>query len=278
MKYGVAAAVAVSSACLFPSLDGLTGSGVDASSDVTIVEGGADAGDASNKSDAGDAGPCPVTGDPSLVLYYRFDEGSGTIIHDCSPHGFDGVLTGGDSGSGWTTGHSGSGILFAPADSACVIVNSAGANQTGGALTVTAWTTLLDPNGGYIIGQRHTTGYAWRIDVEANDAGPDLGFAIGLGDDGGNDDNADTIMQTNAWHHIAAVFDPASGGMQALFLDGVKTLSQSPASVIIPDPDPTTIRIGCRGDDSNYYPGVIDEVRVYSRALSDAEIATLASK
>lgn len=271
VAFAVAAAFAVSSACLFPSLDGLTGSSDAGANDVTLVESGSDAGDASKV----DAGPCPVTGDPSLVLYYPLDEGSGTVIHDCSAHGFDAVLTGGDSGTGWTAGHSGQALVLSPSDSACVIVNSSGANQSGGALTIAAWTTLLDPNGGYLVGQRQATGVAWRVDVELTDAGSDLGFAIGIG--GGNDDYADTFLQTGAWHHVAAVFDPGSGA-QSIFLDGVKTTSPSPASAIVPDPNPTTIRVGCRGDDSQYYAGMIDEVRVYSRALSDAEIAALASK
>jgi concanavalin A-like lectin/glucanase superfamily protein len=42
------------------------------------------------------------------------------------------------------------------------------------------------------------------------------------------------------------------------------------------DPIASTIAMGCREDQSFYFNGVIDEVRVYSRALSDAEIATLA--
>jgi hypothetical protein len=34
-----------------------------------------------------DAGMCPPNNDTSLVAYYPFDEGSGSIAHDCSGHG-----------------------------------------------------------------------------------------------------------------------------------------------------------------------------------------------
>lgn len=282
MKRVIAAAVVgtsvAASACLFPSLDSLGGA-PDASEgglDVAIEVGSdADAGDATVGPDADvDAGPC-ANDDPSIVAHYTFDEGAGTVVHDCSPNGYDAVLAGNNASTHWTAGRTGSAVLFVPADGICVMVTSPQANQSGGALTIAAWITLLDPGGGYVIGQRTQTGYAWRIDVESTDAGADLGFAVGLGDGSGNDEYADTIVTTGAWHHVAGVFDP-NGGVQAIYLDGVQTLAPQAAAAIVPDPVSTTIRIGCRGDDSSYFPGVIDDVRVYSRALSSTEVSALA--
>ena len=263
---------------MFPALDSLGGApdASDGGLDVSIdVDGGP--GDAKVGSDADasvDAGPC-ANDDPSIVAHYTFDEGAGTVVHDCSPNGYDAVLTGNNAATHWTTGHTGSGILFVPADGVCVLVTSPQANQSGGALTIAAWFSLVDPNGGYVIGQRQQTGYAWRIDVESTDAGSDMGFAIGIGDGSGNDESADTFVTIGTWHHVAGVFDP-NGGVQAIYLDGVQTLSSQPAAAIVADPLSTTIRIGCRGDDSNYFPGVIDDVRIYSRALSATEVAALA--
>ena len=273
MKRAIAVALVMASlaasACLFPSLDGLSAPH-DAAADA-----GDGGGDALPHEDAGgDAGPCANDG-PGIVAHYLFDEGSGTTVHDCSPNGYDALLTGNNAANHWTTGHAGSAILFVPSDGTCVVTTSAQANQTGSALTIAAWITLLDPGGGYIVGQRQQTGWAWRIDVEGTDAGSDLGFAIGLGDGSGNDDSADTFVDVGAWHHVAGVFDAASG-TQAIYLDGVATPASPAASAIVPDPLSTTIRVGCRGDDSNYFPGIIDDVRIYSRALDAAEIAALA--
>lgn len=280
MKRGVAASVVVAclaSACLFPSLDALVGPG-DATTDSAIFDAAPESGDSSTPPDAAaDADattdPCGAS-DPSLVAHWLMDEGSGTTIHDCTPHGFDAVLQGTNAAAHWTTGHTGSAVLFVGADGVCAVVSSTQANQVGGPLTISAWVTFNDPNGGYIVGQRQETGYAWRLDLEQIDAGLDLGFAVGVGDGSGNDDYADELVSLGGWHHVAAVFDPAS--KQALYFDGVETLSSSPATSIVADPLGSTIRIGCRGDDTNFFGGVVDDVRVYSRALSAAEIAALA--
>jgi hypothetical protein len=50
-------------------------------------------------------GGCSPIGDPALVAYYPFNEGSGTVVHDASSHHLDGTLGNGDAGSAptWVT-------------------------------------------------------------------------------------------------------------------------------------------------------------------------------
>ncbi len=279
MRRVLACFAAVFGGCLFPSLDGLTdGGGADATSEGSASDAPIDVASDGGSDASAEAGMCPPNNDPSLVAYYPFDEGAGLIVHDCSGHGNDAVLSGSNASSAWTQGHVKSAISFVSSNSICVIVSSSAANQSGGPLTATAWYDMsASGGGGYIVGQRHQTGFAWRIDIEQDDAGNHLGFAIGTGDDAGNDDNAITDTDTGNWHHLAAVFDPA-GPTQAIYLDGVQTLSSGPASVIILDPIASTIRVGCRGDDTNFFDGTIDDVRVYSRALSAAEVMALAKQ
>ncbi len=72
------------------------------------------------------------------------------------------------------------------------------------------------------------------------------------------------------WHHLAGTYDGTTvrgyaDGHQAVSADG--TLDTE-----------GILQIGKRGDLNNMWSGLVDEVRVYSRALSQAEIASLAGK
>ena len=80
-----------------------------------------------------------------------------------------------------------------------------------------------------------------------------------------------TTVSTGDWHHVAAVYD---GTTIKLYLDGV--LDGSVNSSFAPTNGSASLKIGARGDDANTrLNGLIDEVRIYNRALSEAEIQSL---
>jgi hypothetical protein len=72
-----------------------------------------------------------------------------------------------------------------------------------------------------------------------------------------------------AWTHIATTYD---GTTQRLFINGVEVSSRPQTGAIAVGTG--NLRIG--GNDvwaGEYFQGLIDEVRVYNRALTAAEIA-----
>ena len=73
------------------------------------------------------------------------------------------------------------------------------------------------------------------------------------------------------WHHLAATFD---GETVAWYGDGLRVGSDAVAAAdVVP---PGQVHIGKRQDNTNFFPGSVDEVRIYDRALSPAEVAGLA--
>src|ERR1019366_18455 len=79
------------------------------------------------------------------------------------------------------------------------------------------------------------------------------------------------------WYHVAAVAD-TNGNQLLLYVNGVPETLQAPATW------DGTIRsvnmemnIGRKATGGDYWQGSIDEVRVYNRALSAAEIGALAT-
>ena len=80
--------------------------------------------------------------------------------------------------------------------------------------------------------------------------------------------SSDKALDLNAWHHIALTYE--SGGKLKFYIDG--TLDKSFSSTVIPRTVAAqALNIGSRtGGDS--YHGLIDEVRIYEKALTLGEI------
>src|SRR5581483_4700676 len=74
---------------------------------------------------------------------------------------------------------------------------------------------------------------------------------------------APTALPLNTWSHLVATFD---GTTEQLYVNGVQVASQVQPGAIGTSAQPITI--------GGAWQGLIDEVRVYNRALSAAEIQT----
>ncbi len=83
--------------------------------------------------------------------------------------------------------------------------------------------------------------------------------------------NAGTI--TNGWHHVAFVFK--SGNSATLYVDGVQA-GQSLANYTYQPSGTTNDRIGSDPSGGSFFDGVIDDLRIYNRALTTAELSRLA--
>src|SRR5204863_2258476 len=73
----------------------------------------------------------------------------------------------------------------------------------------------------------------------------------------------------NVWSHVALTYD---GTAMRLFQDGVEVGSQAQTGAIVTTAG--SLRIGGNTIWPEWFDGLIDEVRVYNRALSASEIAT----
>jgi hypothetical protein len=85
-----------------------------------------------------------------------------------------------------------------------------------------------------------------------------------------------TAVNLNVWHHLAGTYDSATGVMK-LYLDGVlKTQQTLPGTATYPT---STFWNMIGGVDNGYgqnFKGILDDVRIYRRALSVNEIMSLA--
>jgi hypothetical protein len=76
-------------------------------------------------------------------------------------------------------------------------------------------------------------------------------------------------LPLNEWSHVAVTYDGAS---MRLSVNGAEVASLAQTGPI--GSAPGVLRIGGNSVWGEYFSGLIDEVRVYNRALSAAEILT----
>jgi hypothetical protein len=75
------------------------------------------------------------------------------------------------------------------------------------------------------------------------------------------------MLPANTWTHLATTYD---GAAQRLYVNGVQVASRNHSGAV--KVSGSALRIGANNIWHEYFAGRIDEVRVYSRALSASEI------
>jgi hypothetical protein len=205
-------------------------------------------------------------GEVGLVGYWNFDEGTGTIARDISGSKNDGTIY----GAKWTRMKKGYALEFDGVDDYVDCGKGESLNITG-ELTIMAWVSLSSLSGNHdqwIVAKKSASWedngfalfYGWGNDLYfilhgpwSSPYGPHVAVA------------SVPDPTTKGFTHIAGVYD---GKKTYLYVDGIVVATGTPNGPPAPSPEP--LRIG----GSTTYPlkGVIDEVKVYKRALSQQEI------
>jgi hypothetical protein len=214
-----------------------------------------------------------------LAGYWSFDEGRGTTAGDSSGNGNTGTLMNGPT---WVSGKSGTALSFDGADDYVEIPEAQSLNLSS-ALTVSAWINnqasadsspsqdqyRIIASKGWASDNSGSWTLAWRI----NDGS--LFFFAGRATSYRYVSYAYDNSQAGTWHLVTAVLD---NGNISLYQDGV--LQAGPVGIdsskIRTDTSP--ILIGSSPVSNNWlhnWNGFIDEFRLYNRALSADEIASL---
>jgi hypothetical protein len=208
-----------------------------------------------------------------LVAWWRFDEGAGSAASDCSGNGNDGAIY----GASWVDGKIGKALSFDGNDDYVEAPDSDSLDVTN--LTIVAWIAPrsyppsryhagIVGKGGFDMG----SGYETLLYCELHESGGTSVEAKWFELDTNRDQMHCGPVARDVWTHVAATHDGTSG---TLFLNG--TLSaQQPLAAIIPNSSSLFIGVRTPGDNFRaHFDGLIDEVRVYNRALSTGEIREL---
>jgi|GEM_PF-4318734 len=193
--------------------------------------------------------------DDGLVLYFPFSEGMGTKVHDKSPSGNDGEIY----EATWTDGKFGRALYF-NGSSSYIKTEENGPSGTG-VISYGCWIkTSQTGNNKHIlnIGTPVTNGMAHLMlhggKIKYGAWGFDC-FSNGTYNDG-------------KWHYIVVVYNKSNF---KLYVDGVLESSSSSYSSLNITPAPIYIGKYCNADGFEFN-GIIDEIRIYNRVLSEEEI------
>jgi hypothetical protein len=209
-----------------------------------------------------------ASADETLVLYYAFDEGSGDEARDSSQYGNDGVMV---PAADWVSGKFGGAIQVTAAAGHVEITptDSLNGDILMGTFTLTAF---INP------ALSDTWGHIWRSrPVESGHNTlfvNNTGFMSWRGMVGGAwttlcESPAGGIV-ADEWQHVAVVSDEANF---RIYIDGEMAVESAFAET---DGVIETFYVGGDGQSENY-TGAIDEVTVWSRALTQDEIGILAT-
>jgi len=208
-----------------------------------------------------------------LVAHWNCDESGGDILHDTSGNNHDGQITGGGT---FTTGHFGNALSLQLGQ----YVTVPGFPNATSSWSVSVWTEI--PNGGAGDVSLMSTelagegGWALRPNIVAQTCT----FRFRVGSYNGVDTYAYRgglgLSATDRIIHVVAVVDDQAMTL-TLYIDGaVRDHPISIPKTISPGlPD---LLIGHSGLPEEDYAGLIDDIAIYSRALSAAEVALLGSE
>ncbi len=199
--------------------------------------------------------------DPSLVLCLCFDDGSGEVATDSSQYGNDGDLMGGPE---WVDGKFGGALQFDGVDD-FVQVPHAAILTVDNEVTVMAWinTETHGGDGGYQgIVAKSNSPRSYSLYTEGG--GQKLHFSTaGIGT------VSSTTIPLNEWVHVAAVV--VDGGHK-YYLNGAPD-GVGGAGIVLPGvADTANVLVGKTHEGTRELLGMIDEVRIWNRALDEAEI------
>jgi len=197
----------------------------------------------------------------SLVGYWSLNENSGSIAYDKSTYGNNGTLK---NGPQWTTGKFSSALSFDGVDDYVDCGSNSSLDATN-AVTIEAWVKTSKAGWNTIalkFGGTPMNGY-W---LGTNSGGKLYMFIYNNGS--ARECSTGAYISDGAWHHVAGIYD---GTTMACYVDGEAVYTKEWGSFMaIGGTSGRSLYISSTGSDR--LNGLIDEVRIWSGALSPEEV------
>lgn len=206
--------------------------------------------------------------DEHTLALWTLDEGDGTVVSDLSGNENHGDIVDAE----WVDGMAGAALFFDGESSQVIVPDSATLHPETGDITIEAWIKVAsDPLGwgpgtsaaGAIVYKG--SAYQWAVHGE-------LSGTLWLGIWGGRLESTGNYLfsdHVDEWRHVTTTYDSSSQEAK-IYVDGELNSEGNIAAAI--DVSTQPVYLGYKGDDSVYFHGIIDQVRVSDTVRSEEEI------
>jgi hypothetical protein len=235
------------------------------------------------------------------IAHYKFNECQGTMAFNAAPTanetaaGNDGTITigtlstntsagscTGSSGEAWKDGANGkfgSSLEFDGSDDYVLITDPAdGSLDFGtGPMTISAWikTSQLPTSAAYILDKKNGGSFngGYQLGITSSDQ---LLFRVSNGSSSQNTNHSPTLANDGNWHHVVGVLERGiSTDTLRLYLDGIQVSMNTSVPAGFNIDSTHNLNIGRQTNNTNFFNGQIDDVRLYNYALTVKQIQLL---
>lgn len=204
-----------------------------------------------------------------LAGYWNFDGSSilNGVIRDLSGNGNTGNLISIASSTFYTAGKIGQAVNFDGVNDYILISDSSLLRPT--TVTISAWVKAKPSAKGYIVIKDKGTGTSYHLGIAQNTAANTFGFCSFVSGSYTCASTSNTAYQ-NVWTHVVGVYD---GTNRYIYINGV--LADTKAGGAIDYTGPLSLYIGGYTGGANTINALVDDARIYNRALSAQEVLQL---
>ena len=195
--------------------------------------------------------------DPNLVCWWKLDEGQGTTAVDWSGHKNNGTLI---NGPKWVTGYDEGALEFAGSGDYVNFSNTSNLPAGRSPRSMCGWA------------RTDTIASGWKWIAAYGSEGTSLAMFIGMngtdlyGGGYGDDIFVSGFWEVGVWHHICLTYD---GTTARLYADGIEVAAEAKTWDLVL----SRAHIGRQVNDLvEFWDGLIDDVRIYNKALTQEEI------